>query len=46
MKHKYGNAVRLIKPSFVGGFLQVDEDDKTLLEFLRKHPYNIKKFRR
>jgi hypothetical protein len=42
MKHKYGNAVRLIKPSFVGGFLQVDEDDKTLLEFLRKHPYNIK----
>ena len=41
LKHKHGNAVRLTKPSFIGGFLQVDEDDTLLLEFLRAHPYNV-----
>jgi len=41
LKHKHGNAVRLTKPSFIGGFLQVDEDDTLLLDFLRAHPYNV-----
>lgn len=42
VKHKFGGAVRLQKPSFVDGFIQVDEDDHVLLEFLRAHPYNVK----
>jgi len=40
-KYKTGEAPRLTQPSFVGGFLKVDEDDHALLNFLRTHPYNV-----
>jgi len=46
VKHRFGQAVRLEKPSFINGFLQVDEDDLTLLKFLREHPFNVKNSQR
>jgi len=42
VKHRIGESVNIEKPSFVGGFIRVSEDDTMLLKYLRNHPYNVK----